>query len=126
MSEQEGKLVAQVMHHGIFDCRADTPVAEMARRMVEHDVSALVVTDEQGYLVGLISRTDLVALRAFEDYWPQMTAEHAMVQQVITVSPQAPMRQASRLIVVEAEGDRLRPVGVLSQTDIVRDMAVQA
>ena len=135
MSEQEGKLVTQVMHHGIFDCRADTPVAEVARRMVEHDVSALVVTDEQGYLLGLISRTDLVTLRAFEDYWPEMTAEHAMVRQVITVSPQATMRQASRLmvenkvhrlIVVETEGDRLRPVGVLSQTDIVRDMAAQA
>lgn len=129
------KLVIDVMQHGAFDCQPTTPVAEVARRMVEHDVSALVVTDAQGYLVGVVTRTDLVTLRAFQDYWAEMTAQHAMVQQVITITPQATVRQASRLmvekkvhrlIVVEGEGDRLRPVGVISQTDIVRDMATSA
>jgi CBS domain-containing protein len=101
--------------------------------MVENDVSALVVTDDQGYLAGVVTRTDLVTLRAFEDYWAEMTAEHAMVRQVVTISPQATLREACRLIaerkihrlvVVEDEGDQLRPVGVLSQTDIVRDMTI--
>lgn len=134
-AESKDKLVAEVMHRGVFTCRPDTPVAEVARRMVEHDASALVVTDEQGHLVGLVTRTDLVTLRAFEDYWAEMTAEHAMVQLVITITPEATVRQASRLIVekkihrlivVEEDGDQLRPVGVLSQTDIVRDMATGA
>jgi predicted transcriptional regulator len=101
--------------------------------MVENDVSALVVTDDQGYLAGVVTRTDLVTLRAFEDYWAEMTAEHAMVRQVVTVSPQATLREACRLIaehkihrlvVVENEENQLRPVGVLSQTDIVRDMTI--
>jgi CBS domain-containing protein len=130
--EMEDKSVADVMQRGTFNCQPDTPVAEVARRMVEHDVSALVVIDEGGYLMGVVTRTDLVTLRAYEDYWAHTTAQHAMVQKVITISPQATVRQASRLmvkkkvhrlIVVEEEGDRLRPVGVISQTDIVRDMA---
>jgi CBS domain-containing protein len=128
---KEERLVDQVMHRGILDCQPGTPVAEVARRMVENDVSALIVTDEQGYLAGVVSRTDLVTLRAFEEYWAELTAEHAMVQQVVTISPQASLSKACRLIVerkihrlvvVENEGDQLRPVGVLSQTDIVRDM----
>jgi CBS domain-containing protein len=130
--EMEDKPVADVMQLGTFNCQPNTPVAEVARRMVEHDVSALVVTDDRGYLMGVVTRTDLVTLRAYEDYWAHTTAQHAMVQQVITISPQATVRQASRLmvekkvhrlIVVEEEGDRQRPVGVISQTDIVRDMA---
>jgi CBS domain-containing protein len=73
-----------------------------------------------------------VTLRAFDEYWIEMSAEHAMVRQVITIPPQATIREASRLIVdkkihrlvvVQQEGERLRPVGILSQTDIVRDMA---
>ena len=130
--EREDKQVAEVMRRGAFTCQPYTAVTEVARRMVEHDVSALVVTDDQGYLMGVVTRTDLVTLRAYEDYWAQTTAEHAMVRQVITISPQTSIRQASRLmiekkvhrlIVAEVEGDRLRPVGVISQTDIVRDMA---
>jgi CBS domain-containing protein len=131
-TEKMEKLVADVMHSGVFTCEPGTPVPEVARRMVEHDASALVVCNGDGYLEGLITRTDLVVLRAFDDYWREMQARHAMVRQVITISPRATMREASRLlsekkihrlIVVEEEQGQLRPVGVLSQTDIVRDMA---
>lgn len=133
--KQREKLVDEVMHRDVLSCRPDTPVAEVARRMVEHDVSALVVIDDRGYLMGVVTRTDLVTLRAYEDYWAEMTSEHVMVRSVITISPQATVRQASRLIaekkihrliVVEHEGNQLRPVGILSQTDIVRDMAAGA
>jgi CBS domain-containing protein len=128
-------LVAEVMHPGVYACQPDTPVTEVARRMVDHDVSALVVTDYQGYLAGVVTRTDLITLRAFEDYWAELTAEHAMVRQVLTVSPQATVRQACnlmvenrihRLVVVEEEEAWLRPVGVVSQTDIVRNMVAAA
>jgi CBS domain-containing protein len=130
--EKHERRVAEVMHAGVFTCRPDTPISEVARRMVEYDASALVVTDDQGYLLGVVTRTDLVTLRAFDEYWIEMSAEHAMVRQVITIPPQATIREASRLIVdkkihrlvvVQQEGERLRPVGILSQTDIVRDMA---
>lgn len=128
-------LVAEVMHPGVYACQPGTPVTEVARRMVDHDVSALVVTDDQGYLAGVVTRTDLITLRTFEDYWAELTAEHAMVRQVLTVSPQATVRQACnlmvenrihRLVVVEKEEACLRPVGVVSQTDIVRKMAAAA
>ena len=55
-----------------------------------------------------------------------------MMHNVITTTPDTTVRQASqeltkrrihRLIVVEDDGHGLRPVGVLSTTDIVRDMA---
>jgi len=104
--------------------------------MTTYDVSAVVVTDVEGNLSGIISRTDLVKLRGFDEYWHGLTASHAMQADVITCTPDMPMREASkllvtnrihRLVVVEAAGtsEALRPVGILSQTDIVRDMAAR-
>lgn len=126
------KLVKDVMHKGVYSCRMDSPISEVARALVAHDVSALVIVDDEGYLNGIITRTDLVTLRGFDDYWRQLAAEHVAMREVYTISPEATMREAShlmskhrvhRLVVVEREGSRLRPIGILSQTDIVRDMA---
>lgn len=43
---------------------ADETLAIAARRMLDHDVNRLVVLDERGALLGIISRHDI--LRAFE------------------------------------------------------------
>ena len=37
--------------------------------MTEQDISALVIVNSEGNLVGLISRTDLVNARLYEQYW---------------------------------------------------------
>ncbi len=122
------------MHGGVYVCRPDTPWAEVADAMAAHDVSALVVVDDEGLAVGLISRTDLVNATFIEPYveaWQGLGARHLMSSPVISVRPDWPATEAARLIherrihrvvVTEIEGTRERPIGILSVTDLVRHM----
>ena len=129
------KTVAEVMHWGIISCPLDMPIPEVARLMTQHGISAVPVIDETGALAGIITRSDLVVLRAFDDYWREMKAENVMVRQLATITPERSVAEASRiltdkkihrLIVVElGDGRQAHPIGVISQTDIVQDMSLE-
>lgn len=126
------KTVREWMHPGVVTCRPDTPVDQVAKTMDAKDISALVVVDDNGDALGVISRTDLVNARFIEPYfkyWPGMTAEHLMSKPVISVSPETGIREAAgmlqekrihRLVVVENSGSHIRPVGILSVTDLAK------
>jgi CBS domain-containing protein len=128
------KKVKDIMHTGVTTCLLNTPIPEVARTMEKNDVSAIVVTDETGYLAGLISRTDLVVLYGYQEMWPHMIAEQVMVSKVATISPDELATKAAqkmnqqkyhRLIVTNTDDDgNQKPIGVVSMTDIVRDMAL--
>lgn len=131
------KIVEEVMSKDLRCCSITATVPDVAHIMTAYDVSSVVVLDEDGYLAGIVTRTDLVALRGSEEYWHGLTAGHVMKTDVVTCLPATPMRDASkmlvqksihRLVVVENtdSSNRVRPVGVLSQTDIVRDMALSS
>ncbi|MFQ3663656.1 MAG: CBS domain-containing protein [Chloroflexaceae bacterium] len=129
------RLVGEVMHHGVLTCRRETPIQDVARQMSEQDVSALVVVNDEGNMIGLISRTDLVNARLYEQYWKHwrgLTAGHIMVTDVVSVRPADTVQDASRLmmerrihrvVVVEEDREGVKPIGVLSVTDVVRDIA---
>jgi CBS-domain-containing membrane protein len=129
------KTVGEVMHLGVITCPLGTSIPEVARLMTQHDISTIPVVDEGGYLAGIITRTDLVTLRAYEDYWREMKAENVMVSGVATITAEKTVAEASkimtdqkihRLIVVDIyEKMRARPTGVISQTDVVRDMSLE-
>ena len=120
------------MHRGVVTCRPDTPVNEVAETMDAKDISALVVIDEAGDAVGVISRTDLVNARFVQPYlkhWRGMSAEHLMSKPVISVTPDIAIKEAvellrtrriHRLVVVEELAGHIRPVGILSVTDLAR------
>ena len=120
------------MHQGVITCRPDTPVGEVAETMEAKDISALVVVDEGGSVVGVISRTDLVNARFIQPYlkhWRGMTAEHLMSKPVISVLPDTEINEAvrmlhdkriHRLVVVEKVDGDVRPVGILSVTDLAK------
>jgi CBS domain-containing protein len=126
------KTVQDWMHRGVITCRPETPVAEVAGIMDSHDISALVVVGENGAAAGVISRTDLVNARFIQPYmrhWRGLNAEHLMTKPVVSVSPDTTIQEAvqllnekriHRLVVVEKESGRVRPVGILSVTDLAR------
>ena len=119
------------MHLGVITCAPETPAEDVAETMKLHDVSALVVTDGDGYAVGLISRTDLVNATFVQPYWKHwrgLAARHLMSSPVISVRAEAPLEEAIRLIrerrihrlvVTVPEQGRERPIGILSVTDLV-------
>ena len=122
------------MHPGVITCRPDTPVDQVAITMDEKDISALVVVDEADNAIGVISRTDLVNARFIQPYlkhWRGMSAEHLMSKPVISVSPETRIKEAvavlqerriHRVVVVEQHAGRVRPIGILSVTDLARHM----
>ncbi|NTV63167.1 MAG: CBS domain-containing protein [Oscillochloris sp.] len=129
------RTVSEVMHRGVLTCQRETPVQDVARQMSEQDISALVVVDDDGNMIGLISRTDLVNARLYEQYWKNwrgLTAGHIMVTDVVSVRSNDSLQYASkrmmerhihRVVVIEESERGVRPIGVLSITDLVRDIA---
>jgi len=125
------RLVRDVMHRGVISCWADEPVLDVARRLREYAINAIFVLDESGRAEGVISQTDLA--RAFvKGGWEHRTAEEIMTPEVVTISGDIPLDVATqmmldkrihRLLIVQGGRTPNRPVGVLSLSDIVREMA---
>jgi CBS domain-containing protein len=124
------KLVRDVMHRKVMSCRVDTPLHEVARRLDSEKINALVVVDESGDLSGVVSQTDLV--KVCERDWESMVAEDVMTSDVVTVVADIPVlaavelmvdNQIHRVVITQGGLAPRRPVGVLSMTDVVREMA---
>ena len=114
----------------------DTPVSEIAEILDRAGITGVPVVDWNGYLVGVVSQTDLLRVRATEDLWAdrsRLNAGHIMSRPVLTVTVDTPVEEAvrlmesrrvHRLVVVADDGES--PVGVLSATDLVRTMVDRA
>jgi CBS domain-containing protein len=130
--------VADVMNSPVLTISDEATLSETLDMMLANKVSALVVVDHSGHMVGVISQSDL--LRAWQEQLNfaslgQSAVSQYMTRDVISCAPhksldyamnQLNRYQIRRLIVVETRDggrfvtDRIKPVGILSQTDIVR------
>lgn len=130
--------VGDVMNPDVIACRVETSLRESIDMLRTHRIHALVIVDGSGWLAGVFSQTD--ALRAWSegrDYDRAMErpVEDFMTRDVITCMPHVDITRAAklltthkihRLVVVEERNDgRVWPIGVLSQTDLVRKMGEQ-
>ena len=123
--------VMQAKRLGVLTCMPDTKLVDAAQRMTGEDVSALVVVDEEGYLSGILSRTDLIRAWDKGGPWAYRTVAEYMSPQVVTVGLNTTLTEVCdlllnerihRVVVVRHEGDRLRPVAVVSAADVVYHM----
>jgi CBS domain-containing protein len=121
------RTVRDIYHKGVIFCKPDAPLQEVVQVMADTDIHAIIVAEGEGSRpLGVVSHTDAIA-RYAEDL-TQIRASEVMTPHVITIAENAPVSEAAtkmlesdihRLLVVSAEGD---PLGVLSTTDIIRDM----
>lgn len=134
----ESLTVADVMNPKVISISDEATLAQAIEKLREHKISALVVVDHSGHMVGLISQTDL--LRAWQEgsgkteamdqsvsaYMTRDVVSCAMHKSLDYAMRQLNDHQIHRLVVVESHDggrfvtDRMMPVGILSQTDIVR------
>ncbi len=123
--------VMQAKRLGVLTCTPDTSLVDAAQRMTGEDVSALVVVDDEGYLAGILSRTDL--LRAWDSGgpWADRLVAEFMSTQVVTVGLNTTLSEVCdlllnerihRVVAVRHEGDKMRPVAVISAADVVYHM----
>lgn len=123
------KKVKHIMHKGVITCAPDLLIQEVVRVVADTDVHAIVVVATSGEVKGLISHMDL--LRLYGKDLTQYRAADVMSEDVIDVSPEAKVSEAvgvllqsdvHRLLVTEDRAEGKIPVGVLSTTDVIRDM----
>jgi len=126
-----GTLVRQIMVEGVITCRADTTLQEVAALLDDAEISALVVVDDRGVAVGVISQMDVIK------YYGQdirskrardVLAEREMKEMVVSVAPGDHVEKAVRLMLdkdihrVFILDEAGRPAGVVSAGDVIRDM----
>jgi len=121
-------LVRDLMHRGVITCHLQTSVKDVAKIMDANSVRSVVVTDDRGEVWGIVSLISI--LKAWGKDLEKMTAEDLLQRVTVTVSPEAPLEEAVRLLqkkriehlVILHPGIR-RAVGVLTTFDIVQQMA---
>ncbi|MCC6157495.1 MAG: crotonyl-CoA carboxylase/reductase [Deltaproteobacteria bacterium] len=125
--------VAEVFHPSLPTVPVDGTLADVAHKMVDETVHAVVITEDDGTIAGVVSQTDLVlarqqgkpeevALLGVRDFMtpnPLTITKTDTVQHAITMMT---TRRIHRLIVVEEKDGKAIPVGVCAMTDIIRHM----
>lgn len=128
---KQGRTVLAAKRYGFISCAASDPLRDIAEKMVENDISSLVVMADDGNLAGIITRTDLLRAYWQHDDWEQLPVSQHMSTQVITVTPQTLLRDVvplliehhiHRVVVVEDDQGLTRPLAVLSSADLVYHM----
>jgi CBS domain-containing protein len=125
--------VADLMQTEVQTVLVDTPVNDVFVTLADSRVSALPVVDNAGRLLGVISRSDILASEEEAEDETQALLQDTPVQDLmttpaLTIAPSANVREAAkqmlaagvhRLIVTQGE----QIVGVISTTDIVSAVA---
>lgn len=129
---KKGLTVVQAKRFGIIGCARTHTLEDAVRRMVENEISTLVVLEDDGFLAGILTRTDLLRAYTARDDWQSQRVEDYMVREVVTVTPEARLldvaelllqRGIHRVVVAREEDGRLRPVSVVSSADLLYHMA---
>lgn len=125
------QTVLEAKRYGVLYCGQTQTLQEAALTMAQEDVSALAVVDAQGYLVGLLSRTDLIRALCEGESWREQSVQEYMAQEVICVHTSSTLKEVAhlllekqihRVVVVREEDGKHRPLGVVSTADIVYHM----
>jgi predicted transcriptional regulator len=121
------RRVRDIYHKGVILCKPDSPLQEVVKVMADTEIHAVMVTEHEGQPpVGVVSHIDVIA--HYGEDLTAIQAQDVMTSTVISISEDATVGEAAekllesnihRLLVVNEEG---RPVGILSTTDIIREI----
>jgi CBS domain-containing protein len=125
----ERRNIGDVMSFAIVTCLPSTSVEAAARAMTERRSRSVVVVNERGRAVGVITGTDLLSL--YEPGNPETVAD-LMSTPIVTCDRDLALGDAAelmirhevhRLVVIDSSGSDGVPIGIVSTTDIVAEMA---
>ncbi|MBN2304036.1 MAG: CBS domain-containing protein [Anaerolineae bacterium] len=131
---QPGKtiqLVRDLMTVGVPTCPPDTPMTDIARRLLSDDLEAVVVLDHEGHAVGVVGWDEVVRVYGRDDA-RNLTAGDVMREGVPQVPPDIPLAAAAQLMLDQgiravflmhnAEGI-IYPAAMLSFRHLIRHLA---
>ncbi|WP_434520893.1 CBS domain-containing protein [Halorubrum sp. AS12] len=88
MDEIEDVFVARLMSTDLHTVTPDTLVEDAAAVLLENDISSVLVVDDDGRLVGILTSTDFVDIVAKSQPKAETTVERYMTADPITASAQ--------------------------------------
>ena len=136
--------VRDVMTRDVITVRTDTSFKQIARRLGEHNISALPVLDESGRLAGVVSEADLLPKTGYRDRAGRShplrvvgrlrrtlakaaggTAGEVMSSPAVTIEPDATLAEAARFMAnrgvkrLPVVTERGELIGIVSRADLV-------
>lgn len=128
----ENRLLRNIMTRGVITVPMDMRLKDIATILTEQELSGVAVVGPKSEVVGIISDMDIINVLAKED-WKNMTAESIMTSNVISTKPTSTIGDAvkimkekniHRLLICSEQcmGSSQKPIGILSASDIVREM----
>ncbi|MEA1894387.1 MAG: CBS domain-containing protein [Euryarchaeota archaeon] len=127
------KMIRDVMTRGVSTVSPETPIKDIAVMMAHRCLSGVAVIGVQGDALGFISELDIVKV-LHKPNLKQLTAEDVMSSLLLAIAPDATLGQAAkimgkehihRLLILSEKGvgASQRPIGILSTSDIVREVS---
>ena len=125
------QTVLEAKRIGVFTCSLECKLVEASAKMLEEDISALVVVDDEGCLAGIIPRIDLLQAWLESPDWAAELVHNIMSTDVVTVTENVCLadvaktlleRHIHRVVVVREADDKLRPIAVVSAADLIYHM----
>jgi len=123
------QCVAEAMTPNPISISETASLAEAAAILDTKKITGLPVVDADGLLVGVLSQTDLVRVRANQHLvsdWPGLAVGQVMTKPALTIDSTASLEEAARameqsrvhrLVVVDAAAT---PIGIISTSDLFR------
>jgi CBS domain-containing protein len=123
------KTVGDLMHKGVIACSPETTLNEIVRIINDTSVHAIVVMDANNQALGIITHMDII--QYYDKDLNQLVASELISNQVVEIEPDQPAKHAAELmlqkgvehlLVVEKQSNKQQPVGVVSTTDLIKEM----
>jgi predicted transcriptional regulator len=127
------KYVRDLMTVGVLTCSADTPILEIARRLLDQALDDMVVLEE-GHAIGVISPAELIQALTHPDF-DDLRARDVMRDGVAQTPPEIPLEAAAQimldlgvrsLFVMHHAGGIEYPAAVLSYRHLLRYMTASS
>lgn len=122
---EPGVLVRDVMTSQVISVSEGESIERVAKLMDQHNISSVIITNEKGRPVGIITEKDIIKRVAAKNLLPsKIHAKETMSAPLITVSPREKISGAARKmsklgvrrLVVMDKGDL---IGIVTSKDIV-------
>ena len=131
------QTINYLMHHDLITCLPATPLGQVAALLNQHHIHALVVANQDGEPLGIISDFDLLAAEWLSvdeeslNTMRKMTAGDLMTSPIESVGvgmtvQEAARHMADRDIHRMLVTDQGKPLGIISISDFVAGIAEQA
>lgn len=119
--------VAEYMNTRMLSTGAKDSALDVAKRMVERNVSSMAITDERNKIIGILTERDIVRVTVEGVPLDGITAGSIMSHPVLSIGKDSSIEDAARVmaqkklrhLLVEDAGNQ-ETVGILTITDLAR------